>query len=68
MEKSICRNKSRAKKEIDQLKQEGKGIPGLVTILVGDNPASRVYVSNKIKACEEIGMRTEAVRPDASNQ
>jgi methylenetetrahydrofolate dehydrogenase (NADP+) / methenyltetrahydrofolate cyclohydrolase len=54
------------KKEIDQLKQEGKGIPGLVTILVGDNPASRVYVSNKIKACEEIGMRTEAVRPDAS--
>jgi methylenetetrahydrofolate dehydrogenase (NADP+) / methenyltetrahydrofolate cyclohydrolase len=30
--------------------------PGLATILVGDDPASRVYVRNKIKACEEVGI------------
>jgi methylenetetrahydrofolate dehydrogenase (NADP+)/methenyltetrahydrofolate cyclohydrolase len=31
-------------------------VPGLVTILVGEDPASEVYVRNKIKACEEAGM------------
>jgi methylenetetrahydrofolate dehydrogenase (NADP+)/methenyltetrahydrofolate cyclohydrolase len=30
--------------------------PGLATLLVGDDPASQVYVKNKVKACEEIGM------------
>jgi len=32
--------------------------PGLATVLVGDDPASHVYVSNKIKACEEAGIRS----------
>ena len=33
-----------------------KGItPGLAVIVVGDNPASQVYVRNKVKACEEVG-------------
>ena len=32
--------------------------PGLAVILVGDNPASRVYVGNKIKACEECGVQS----------
>ena len=32
--------------------------PGLAVILVGDNPASRVYVGNKVKACEECGVRS----------
>ena len=48
------------KQKIDKLKAEGKKVPGLVTILVGDNPASQVYVRSKIKDCEEIGMRTKA--------
>ena len=30
--------------------------PGLAVILVGDNPASQVYVRNKVKACEENGL------------
>ena len=35
-----------------------KGIrPGLTTLLVGDNPASRVYVRNKLKRCEALGLR-----------
>jgi methylenetetrahydrofolate dehydrogenase (NADP+) / methenyltetrahydrofolate cyclohydrolase len=32
--------------------------PGLATVLVGDDPASQVYVGNKIKACEEVGIRS----------
>lgn len=48
------------KHKIDSLKAEGKKVPGLVTILVGENPASQVYVRSKIKDCQEIGMRTKA--------
>jgi methylenetetrahydrofolate dehydrogenase (NADP+)/methenyltetrahydrofolate cyclohydrolase len=48
------------KEKISQLKDEGKNVPGLVTILVGENAASQTYVRSKIKDCEEIGMRTKA--------
>ena len=44
------------KAEIEKLRAFGKGVPGLVAILVGDNPASESYVKGKAKACEEIGM------------
>lgn len=44
------------KKKIDELKVKTGKVPGLVAILVGDNPASHVYVSSKSKACQEIGM------------
>ncbi len=43
------------KKEVDNLKKEDI-IPGLAFILVGDNPASQVYVNMKTKACEEVGI------------
>jgi methylenetetrahydrofolate dehydrogenase (NADP+)/methenyltetrahydrofolate cyclohydrolase len=33
-------------------------VPGLATVLVGDDPPSRLYVSNKERACEEVGMRS----------
>jgi methylenetetrahydrofolate dehydrogenase (NADP+)/methenyltetrahydrofolate cyclohydrolase len=33
-------------------------VPGLATVLVGDDPASQLYVGNKRKACEEVGMRS----------
>ncbi|MCW8822841.1 MAG: bifunctional methylenetetrahydrofolate dehydrogenase/methenyltetrahydrofolate cyclohydrolase FolD [Ignavibacteriaceae bacterium] len=46
------------KSDIEKLKSEGRDIPGLVVILVGDNPASESYVRGKAKACEEIGMRS----------
>jgi methylenetetrahydrofolate dehydrogenase (NADP+) / methenyltetrahydrofolate cyclohydrolase len=43
-----------------------KGIrPGLTVILVGDNPASKVYVRNKQLGCGEVGIKSEAIRmPD----
>jgi hypothetical protein len=44
-----------------------RGTPaGLAVILVGDDPASQVYVRNKIKACEECGVRSIFERYDAS--
>ena len=42
---------------VSQLKQQGV-TPGLAVILVGDNPASQVYVRNKIKACEDTGFKS----------
>jgi methylenetetrahydrofolate dehydrogenase (NADP+)/methenyltetrahydrofolate cyclohydrolase len=44
--------------EIDKLKAAARGVPGLVAILVGDDPASELYVNSKSKACSEIGMKT----------
>ena len=37
---------------------EGKNPPGLATVLVGENPASQVYVSMKHKACEKAGIKS----------
>jgi len=39
--------------------------PGLAVILVGDDPASAVYVRNKVRACEETGLRSVLERYDA---
>ena len=39
---------------------------GLAVVLVGDNPASQVYVRNKVKACEEAGIRSVLEKYDAS--
>ena len=43
------------KAQVDQLKEQNKRIPGLAVIIVGNNPASQIYVNNKRKACEEVG-------------
>jgi len=40
--------------------------PGLAVILVGDNPASQVYVRNKVKACEEAGIHSVLEKYDAT--
>ncbi len=52
--------------KIDELKVDGKTVPGLVTILVGEDPASKVYVRMKHKACEEVGINSKAEVLDAS--
>jgi methylenetetrahydrofolate dehydrogenase (NADP+)/methenyltetrahydrofolate cyclohydrolase len=43
---------------VAKLRAEHGVTPGLTVILVGDNPASRMYVRNKIKACQEVGIRS----------
>ena len=52
------RIKDELKKEVAELKKKNIN-PGLAVIIVGDDPASRVYVNNKKKACEEIGIYSE---------
>jgi methylenetetrahydrofolate dehydrogenase (NADP+) / methenyltetrahydrofolate cyclohydrolase len=44
--------------EVAAFAAETGGTPGLATVLVGDDPASAVYVGNKIKACSEVGIRS----------
>ncbi len=43
---------------IEDLKQAGH-TPGLAVVLVGEDPASRVYVNSKVKACEELGIYSQ---------
>ena len=44
-----------------------KGVqPGLAVVLVGDNPASQVYVRNKVKACEDAGFKSVLEKYDAT--
>lgn len=45
-------------REVDALKEKGV-TPGLAVILVGDDPASKVYVNNKKKACAQVGIYSE---------
>ncbi len=53
------------KMEVAQLAAEGKKIPHLAAILVGNNGASETYVAAKVKACEEVGFRSTLIRFDA---
>lgn len=43
---------------IEQLRARTNVTPGLAVLLVGNNPASAIYVSNKVRACQEIGIRS----------
>ncbi len=45
--------------EINTIKSNNKRVPGLAVLLVGDNPASKTYVNNKEKACNNIGIYSE---------
>lgn len=47
-------------------KSEGHRAPHLAAIVVGDNPASQVYVGHKIKACERVGFNSTLVRLGAN--
>lgn len=50
------------KAEVEKLASEGKKIPHLAVILVGNNPASETYVGSKIKTCERIGFKATLIR------
>jgi len=47
------------KQEIAELKEKHNLTPGLVTVLVGEDPASQVYVRSKVKTCEALGVHSE---------
>ena len=50
-----ARVKAELKKEVEELKKAGTN-PGLAVIIVGEDPASKVYVGRKEAMCEELGM------------
>jgi methylenetetrahydrofolate dehydrogenase (NADP+) / methenyltetrahydrofolate cyclohydrolase len=54
------------KNKIDWLKSLNLRVPGLVTIMVGDNPASYSYVTSKGKACNAVGMLSKIEKLDES--
>jgi methylenetetrahydrofolate dehydrogenase (NADP+)/methenyltetrahydrofolate cyclohydrolase len=51
--------------EVKRLTEAGKR-PGLAVILAGHNPASEIYVRNKVKACEQLGIHSEKLTPPDS--
>lgn len=51
---------------IELLRQRTNVTPGLAVVLVGDNPASAIYVNNKVRACEQIGIRSSRIDLEAS--
>ncbi len=51
--------KASIKEQTDELKSKYHITPGLAVVIVGDDPASRVYVNNKKKACEAVGFVSE---------
>ena len=53
--------KAHLKSEVEALVAAGKRRPGLAVILVGDNPASQVYVRNKRASCEQAGFLSELI-------
>ena len=59
--------RSEVRERVARLASHGV-VPGLATVLVGDDPASRLYVGNKERACEEVGMHSFAHRLAASTE
>jgi methylenetetrahydrofolate dehydrogenase (NADP+)/methenyltetrahydrofolate cyclohydrolase len=52
----------RGREEALALKEKTGLVPGLAVILVGEDPASQVYVGRKAKACEEVGFLSREYR------
>jgi methylenetetrahydrofolate dehydrogenase (NADP+)/methenyltetrahydrofolate cyclohydrolase len=62
---AAARVRERVAGMVSELGRDGI-VPGLSVVLVGDDPASAVYVRNKARACEEVGMRGETIRMRAN--
>ncbi|TVO74822.1 bifunctional methylenetetrahydrofolate dehydrogenase/methenyltetrahydrofolate cyclohydrolase FolD [Sedimenticola selenatireducens] len=54
--------RSDIKAQVSRMTEAGERPPGLVVILVGEDPASQVYVRNKQRSCEEVGFLSELRR------
>ena len=61
-----ARIKEDAGKKAALLREKYGVMPGLAVVIVGENPASQVYVRNKHKACEELGFYSEVVEMPAT--
>src|SRR5947208_12654803 len=57
--------KSELRPRVEALAAKGRA-PGLAVVLVGHDPASEIYVRNKIKTCHDLGIYSESIAPPAS--
>jgi methylenetetrahydrofolate dehydrogenase (NADP+) / methenyltetrahydrofolate cyclohydrolase len=57
--------KSELKAKVDKVIAEGKRAPHLAAVLIGDHPASRSYVTNKVKSCSEAGFQSTLIQRPA---
>ncbi len=64
--KTAAEIRGELKNKVGELKENTGKVPGLVTILVGENSASKVYVNMKIKACSEIGINSKLEKLEES--
>lgn len=58
--------KDEIKVEVEKIKKEGGKIPHLVAVLIGDNPASKSYVRNKVRSCDYVGFNSTLIERDGS--
>ena len=56
------RIKEELKVEVDAIRKAGGKIPHLAAVLIGEDPASQVYVRNKVRSCEQVGFRSSLIR------
>lgn len=57
--------KDEIKIEVDTIRSNGGKIPHLAAVLIGENPASQVYVRNKVRSCEQVGFHSTLIRRPA---
>ncbi len=60
--KTAAELREELKKKVEELKSTYNAVPGLTVILVGEDPASKIYVKNKEKFAKEVGMNSEVIR------
>ncbi len=58
--------KEEIKAEVGSLKAKDFKVPHLAAVIVGDNPASKVYVRNKVRSCDEVGFESTLIKKDDS--
>ncbi len=52
--------------EVQEMKASGQRAPHLAAVLVGEDPASQVYVRNKVRSCEKVGFDSTLIRKDSN--
>ena len=60
--KTAAELREELKKKITKLKSNFNTVPGLTVILIGEDPASKIYVKNKEKFAKEVGINSEVIR------
>ena len=63
--KAAAELREKLKKEVSDLKKTHNKVPGLTVILIGDMTPSQIYVRNKEKSANEVGLKSEIIKyPD----